>query len=84
MRQARYKESYQMCLHDLNFAEDLAKQGTHWHKNDKKLFYTLFKLLYQQNKDLALRILKNNAKHFHYEKLSKKFNDDDEFTLEIS
>jgi hypothetical protein len=94
MKLGRFGECFDICIgeisYDIAFAEKVANKGFEWHdKSAKKLiYYNLFKRLLDSkdpdHKKLAIQILTQNCQHIPYEKLTKNFNEEDNFDKDMN
>jgi hypothetical protein len=92
MKLGRFKECFQICIneigHDLSFAQSVAKKGFEWHDKDRRIYYNLFRILVSSNdaehKKLAIQVLTKNCQYIPYEKITKNFGEDDEFTEDLN
>ena len=89
MKLGKFKDCFNICIDevkDFQFAQSVARKGFEWEK-DRRIYYNLFRKLMAtndpENKKLALQILLQNCQHIPYEKVTKNFDDEDNFNVEL-
>lgn len=98
MKLGKFKECFDICVdkvQDISFSLSVARHGFKWHNKERRIYYNLFTRLMEsksyeseekkeENKAVAIKVLTQNCQYAPYEKITKNFADEEEFSGDMN